>query len=80
VDKKRPQGEKTKFEGGCTLVADLQTQQIRFCIRKHLNSATRLARQQEFALRAAESPAATYFSGAAGEDGREPFALIHRGG
>jgi hypothetical protein len=68
-------------EGGCTLVGDLRTQQVVYCIRKNLNSPTRLDRQRDFALRAAESLGATYFGGSPlDRDEAEPFALIHRGG
>jgi len=74
-------GEQMVVEGGCTVVGNLQTQQISYCIRKNLTSDTRLARQREFALHAGESLAATYFGAPQlDRDEAEPFALIHRGG
>jgi len=74
-------GESMAVEGGCTLVGDLRTQRVTYCVRKYLNSSTRLERQREFALQAGESLAATYFGAPPGDrDDGEPFALIHRGG
>lgn len=74
-------GEPMAVEGGCTLVGDLRTQRVSYCIRKYLNSSTRLERQREFALQAQESLAATYFGASpVDRDETEPFALIHRGG
>jgi hypothetical protein len=67
-------------EGGCTVIGDLRTQTISYCVRKDLNSATRAKRQRDFAAQASESLAATYFGTAAlDRDEAEPFALIHRG-
>lgn len=68
------------FEGGCTLVADLQEPRIAYCIRKPVGSAGRRARQAEFLERFAQTPLrATYFGSAVADDAREPFALLHRG-
>jgi hypothetical protein len=64
------------FRGGCTLVIDPETCDIRFCIRKSVRSETRLARQREFEQTGAlPGAAATYF----GTRGRNPFALLHGG-
>jgi subtilisin family serine protease len=81
VDPKDPGGPTMRFEGGCTVVADLRALKFNFCIRKRVNHAGRLAAQQEFALREFDSLQATYL-GTRGLDGAavaEPFALIHRG-
>ncbi|HEV8384523.1 MAG TPA: hypothetical protein VGQ11_06605, partial [Candidatus Acidoferrales bacterium] len=64
-----------KFEGGCTIVADLHDLEIKYCIRKHASSEQRLARQQAFVQQlGADSLRSTYFE----EDTREPFAMLHR--
>ena len=82
VDPADPNGDKMRFEGGCTVVADLRESRIRYCIRKNVNSKNRLARQQEFAMAARETLRATYLGARplddADDDG-EPFALLHRG-
>jgi hypothetical protein len=72
-----PNGGRMLFEGGCTLVADLRSSRIQYCIRKNTNSGTRLVRQQEFASQLAAT-SSTYF-GALRERIAEPFAAIHRG-
>jgi len=88
VDPKDPKGPKMKFEGGCTIIADLRTLRLRYCIRKSLESPSRIASQQEFAMREFDGPRATYLGvralspdvpGAAESFAREPFAMIHRG-
>lgn len=69
-----------RFEGGCTLVADLREPRIAYCVRKPIGSTTRRERQREFQERFAQaSLRATYFGGAEFGDAREPFALLHRG-
>ena len=84
VDPRDPQGPRMTFEGGSTIVADLRSQRICYCIRKHPSSSARLARQQQFALREFDSLHATYqgtrpLGKSGGPGGDEPFALIHRG-
>jgi hypothetical protein len=80
VDDTLPHGEQMIVEGGCTIVGNLRTQQISYCVRKNLTSETRLERQREFALHAGETLAATYFGAPQlDRDEAEPFALIHRG-
>jgi hypothetical protein len=70
------------FEGGCTIVADLRTLEIDYCIRKSTASKGRVARQRAFALEQLDSLKATYMgvkplSGEA--PASEPFAGLHRG-
>jgi hypothetical protein len=67
-----------RFEGGSTLIADLNVKGITYCIRKPIGSTTRRQRQQSF--NADESflgLRGTYFPTADGEF-REPFAVLHR--
>jgi hypothetical protein len=64
------------FRGGCTLVVDVNTGEVRYCIRKDISSARRLAAQRQFLFELIpESLAATYY----GLDGcDEPLAFLHR--
>jgi hypothetical protein len=67
-----------KFRGGCTLLIDSETGDVRYCILKNITSETRLARQREFATARPDSLRATYSPAAADAGNREPFALLHR--
>lgn len=71
-----PRGVQMTFEGGCTIVADLRTNEIKYCIRKRLDSEGRCDRQRAFALEANANLRATYL-GIHPE--AEPFAALHRG-
>jgi hypothetical protein len=65
-----------EFRGGCTLLIDLATAEVRYLLRKKVKSADRLASQMSFAADAGDGLRANYFSG---EGSRaEPFALMHR--
>ena len=70
------------FRGGCTLIFDLDTLSLRYCIRKRIDSAARLAAQRQYRREGpSTSLRATYFAGVGldEEEGREePFALLHR--
>jgi hypothetical protein len=66
-----------KLRGGCTLLINSESGEVRYCVVKSILSPARLARQRAFlsggpgaSLRAAYSPS----------EGRavEPFALLHR--
>jgi hypothetical protein len=72
------------FRGGCTLLLDLDSGAVRYCIRKDILDEERLARQRQH-LQQQWLPAmrGTYFGnrGELKEDGLpEPFALLHRQG
>jgi hypothetical protein len=67
-----------RFSGGCTLIADLKTAQVLYCVRKPIDSTTRRQRQQAFTmLWENQSLRATYFS-RIDDEVREPFAILHR--
>jgi hypothetical protein len=70
-------GGEFTFHGGCTIIADLRSLQIRYCIRKDVRSYGRLEREAAFHAAAQPSLRDTYFSSARLEN--EPFAMIHRG-
>lgn len=55
--------------GGSTIVADLRSRAIRYCITKNVQSQTRAVRQQEYLKAGAPSA----------QESREPFALLHAG-
>jgi hypothetical protein len=78
-----PDAPRFAFRGGCTLIFDLDTLSLRYCIRKAIDSEERLEAQRRYrregrmaALRA------TYFGGVVldeeQEEDEEPFALLHR--
>ena len=65
------------FRGGCTLLLDAETAEVRYSIKKPLDEARR-ERQRRYLLEEGnESLAATYFGGVADEE-QEPFAVLHR--
>lgn len=81
------------FRGGCTLLIDLETGEVRYCVGKGIESKRRLEAQRMFlaehldtSLRASyfADPRRIYFKNVVdgmGEDGAfsiEPFALLHR--
>jgi hypothetical protein len=69
------------FRGGCTLIFDLDTLDLRYCIRKPIDSEERLAAQRRYRSEGrTTSLRATYFAGVTTdeEDDEEPFALLHR--
>ncbi len=65
-----------KFRGGCTLLVDLSTCDVRYSIYKNIDSENRLARQRTYLTGEANaSLRATYFGDRLEH---EPFALLHR--
>jgi quinol monooxygenase YgiN len=68
-----------KFRGGCTLLINGETGEVRYCIVKNVLSAARLARQREFTSTPSQtSLRATYEAPTPVGGSREPFALLHR--
>src|SRR5262249_37298676 len=68
-----------KMRGGCTLLINGETGEIRYCILKNICSEGRLARQRDFASDTGGlSLRATYSIPVPGAEIREPFALLHR--
>jgi hypothetical protein len=78
LDSRQPDGGQMLVEGGCTIVADLRSRRIGYCIRKSIGSASRQARQRRF-LAGDESLRATYFGAQSPDEHHEPFAALHRG-
>jgi hypothetical protein len=63
--------------GGSTLVIDADSGEIRYLVRKRVDSVKRMAEQQAFKLGLeGQAPYQTYFGRDAGE--AEPFAIAHR--
>jgi hypothetical protein len=68
------------FRGGCTLLIDMDTKKIRYCIAKNILSEKRLQQQREYLSPANERTlGATYFGDFRSGENKEPFALLHRG-
>ena len=65
------------FRGGCTLLIDLKTARVRYCISKNIASSDRLERQRQFRLFPSETSLYATYYGSAGDD--QMFAAIHRG-
>jgi hypothetical protein len=63
-----------RFRGGCTLIIDLATAEVRYMVRKKVDSPWRLQNQLGLAADRADL-GANYFTDDAVE--REPFAMIH---
>jgi hypothetical protein len=62
------------FRGGCTLIFDLDSESIRYSVRKPIGSERRMQRQLTFiAERSAGSPYMNF-----DDEAREPFAMLHR--
>jgi hypothetical protein len=69
------------FRGGCTLLVDPETYQVRYCLQKDITSESRLHRQRAFLTGKTDaSLQATYFGGLESSHHQEPFALMHRAG
>jgi hypothetical protein len=72
--------EPMRFEGGSTVIVDLETPEIAHCIRKSVTSETRRARQRAYHQQlAVASPRTTYFGVYDAATNSEPFAMLHRG-
>jgi hypothetical protein len=79
-DESDPDGPIFKFRGGCTLLINRESHEVRWCIVKSIFDEERLKREREFradvsgfALRA------TYFGNPRDDAYQEPFAFLHRG-
>jgi hypothetical protein len=64
-----------RFRGGCTLLIDLATAEVRYMVRKKIDSPNRLAEQIQFGIDGSDGLHGNYFADPAGV--REPFALMH---
>src|SRR5262249_10219782 len=61
------------FRGGCTLIVDAETGQVRYCVAKRVTDDDRLAREPEHRTQAGGSLRATYL----GADDDNPFPSLH---
>ncbi|MRG58161.1 S8 family serine peptidase [Phyllobacterium sp. SYP-B3895] len=66
------------YRGGCTLVIDLETSTVRYCIRKRVTSAERMSQQAAYRRQFESDPRMQYFDQSPAGD--EPFAMLHRSG
>ena len=62
------------FRGGCTLIVDARSGQIRYLISKRIDSVTRLQAERDFRGIGSHALAANYFTGSGKES---PFRLMH---
>jgi hypothetical protein len=70
----RPNGG-GRFRGGCTLVINMETAEVRYMIRKKVVSPYRFAQQVQFGVDSSEGLHGNYFDNDRAT--REPFALMH---
>lgn len=80
ITQQRPAEEgELPFRGGCTLVMDLETAEVRYCIRKDIGSKGRAARQHEYQNSAAFGAMADRAKElyGPGEWWANAFALLH---
>ena len=81
VDKGKidPPPEHFWFRGGSTVLINLESREVRYCIGKGITSAARLERQRRYVAGDSDgSLAATYFGDPRVRAEEEPFALLHR--
>lgn len=64
------------LRGGCTVLMDLDSREVRYCIGKGMTSEARLANQRAF-VRTSGSLQATYFGDPRRREQAEPFAMLH---
>lgn len=78
-----PPGEEPDFwfRGGCTLIINLETGRMRYCIYKRITSESRYERQKSFIGGASAAPSltATYFDTVRTDETNEIFSFVHRG-
>ncbi len=65
-----------RFRGGCTLIIDLATAEVRYMLRKKVDSPWRFGQQFGFAKDMGDGLHGNYFEDPT--NAREPFAMIHR--
>jgi hypothetical protein len=67
----------SRYRGGCTLIVDLQTFELRYLIRKRLDGSSGVSQQSAFRMATTDewTLAANFYSSISGD--REPFALLH---
>lgn len=67
-----------KYRGGSTLIIDLERQRVRYVVRKRVAHADRVSSQQGFRMSMADmSIRSNYYDDIT--NGKEPFAMLHRG-
>jgi hypothetical protein len=67
------------FRGGCTLLLNPETADVRYVIAKRITNQARFRRQSDYVARAGGSLRATYFGVSKRLEETEAFALLHQG-
>jgi hypothetical protein len=79
IDPANPHGPTFQFRGGCTLLLDLDSLNLRYRIVKPIDDNNRLERQRQYMQgNLSGSLRATYFAPFTPSAMYEPFALLHR--
>jgi hypothetical protein len=69
------QNPDARFRGGCTLIIDLAKAEVRYMVRKKVDSPWRINNQMGFAMETGEGLHGNYFADPTNV--REPFAMVH---
>jgi hypothetical protein len=77
VDEKGDRGDHIIFRGGCTLVFDLDTQRLRYAIKKDIDDRERMIRQFRFEQGLLGEDDQTYFDSQTMTALAGPFAFTH---
>jgi hypothetical protein len=67
--------ERGRLRGGCTLLVDLAKKEVRYFVRKRVESEQRLKTQLGMAISSGSGLRATYFDDPQAQ--AEPFAMLH---
>jgi hypothetical protein len=79
-DETDPESPTFKLHGGCTLLINRESHEVRWCIVKSIFDEDRLEREREFRSDVSGfALQATYFGNPRDDAYREPFAFLHRG-
>jgi hypothetical protein len=79
-DESHPEGPRFKFRGGCTLLINQDSHEVRWCVVKSIFDDERLQRERDFRADVSSfALQATYFGNPRDEANQEPFAFLHRG-
>jgi hypothetical protein len=65
------------FSGGCTIIADLHSTQVRYYVSKNILSASRLERQRAYHAGLGQSLASLYFGASPLTGAAQRFAMLH---
>jgi hypothetical protein len=78
LDPSKADGPSMYFRGGCTLILDLDTFELKYRIVKPIDDPARLERQREFMLASSDGSLRAVYFDPFHNKAYQPFALLHR--